>query len=69
MMPARATANPKDYHAYVLRLWRESDSGPWRISLQETGEGKRRGFADLASLMTHLEQLLEEEQINESLKR
>jgi hypothetical protein len=47
------------YRAYLLRLWRaDGDDGRpvWRASLEDARTGERRGFADLARLLTFLEE-------------
>ncbi len=46
-----------DYHAYLLRLWRE-EGGDWRVSLQSTRTGERYGFADLQTAVHFVEQQL-----------
>ena len=46
-----------DYHAGLLRLWREGAEGAWRASLQPIGDGQRIGFADLEQLFAYLQQL------------
>jgi hypothetical protein len=43
-----------DYHASLLRLWREGPEGAWRASLQDAESGERIGFADLERLFAHL---------------
>ena len=43
-----------NYHAYLLRLWRESPSSSWRAWVQDVGTGERRGFASLAALLRFL---------------
>jgi len=43
------------YHSFLLRLWRESEQGPWRASLERVATGERYGFPDLASLMAFLQ--------------
>lgn len=48
------------YHSYLLRFWVErlhesEELIKWRFSLEETREGKRYGFTDLAELITYLE--------------
>jgi hypothetical protein len=49
---------PRDYFAYLLRLWREKGgaAGRWRASLQDPHSGERRGFANLEELCSHLRQ-------------
>jgi hypothetical protein len=48
---------PADYHAGLLRLWRNGPHGPWRVSLQDVESGERLGFADLEQLFAYLRQL------------
>ena len=43
-----------NYHAFLLRLWRESSSGPWRVMLQDVATGERRGFAGLVAAVRFL---------------
>jgi hypothetical protein len=47
----------REYHAYLLRLWRVNASGAllWRASLEDPHTGERKGFADLASLFAFLD--------------
>ena len=49
-----------DYHAGLLRLWREGASGAWRASLQDAESGERFGFADLERLFAYLRRLTED---------
>ena len=49
----KGAEKPRDYAAYLLRLWREKKSGksnPWRASLQDPHSGVRIGFANLEEL-------------------
>jgi hypothetical protein len=46
-----------DYHAGLLRLWREGAGGAWRASLQDVESGERFGFADLEQLFAYLRRL------------
>jgi hypothetical protein len=48
-----------EYHAFLLRLWRDETDQSWRCSLQ-TGQGERQGFPDLESLFLHLMRLTED---------
>jgi len=48
---------PADYHAGLLRLWREGAGGAWRASLQDAESGQRLGFADLERLFAYLRRL------------
>jgi len=45
----------REYRAYLLRLWRESQEGRWRATLESPGSGERAGFATLADLVAYLE--------------
>ncbi len=47
-----------DYHAGLLRLWREGAGGAWRVSLQPIGSAQRLGFADLEQLFAYLRHLI-----------
>jgi hypothetical protein len=51
---------PPDYHAGLLRLWREGAGEAWRASLQLAEKGERIGFADLAHLFAYLRRLTED---------
>jgi hypothetical protein len=44
-----------DYHAWLLRLWRETPYTPWRIALENVSTGERKGFADLQALVVYLQ--------------
>ena len=47
---------PEDYQAYLLRLWREDETSPWRASLQEARAGQLLNFASVAQLIAYIEQ-------------
>jgi hypothetical protein len=47
-------ASNANYHAYLLRLWREGSSGPWRVMLQDAATGQRHGFAGLTAFWLFL---------------
>jgi hypothetical protein len=49
-----------DYHASLLRLWRDHHGGAWRASLQDAESGERLGFADLERLFAYLLRLTNE---------
>jgi hypothetical protein len=44
-----------EYHAWLLRLWRETPEAHWRIALETVPAGERHGFADLESLLAYLQ--------------
>jgi len=49
-------STPKDYHSYLLRLWRVRNDGEnWRASLENVQTGELHGFKDLATLEHFLE--------------
>lgn len=48
-----------DYHAYLLRIWREEGEG-WRVSLQSARTGERHGFANLQKAVQFLTQDLKQ---------
>jgi hypothetical protein len=52
-MAKKRTSN---YLAFLIRLWRENESAPWRFTAQRTGSSERRSFADLRKLVTFLEE-------------
>lgn len=52
--------SPADYHAGLLRLWREGAGGPWRASLQDAESGERLGFANLERLFAYLRRLTDD---------
>jgi hypothetical protein len=63
--PEYRTPDPADapggrtapYSAYLLRLWREGEQGPWHASLQAAGSTRRVGFPDVEHLMAYLMRL------------
>jgi len=54
---------PKDYFAFLLRLWPEGagtdGAARWRAVLENAHTGERLGFASLEQLFAHLMQLAE----------
>ena len=43
------------YMSYLFRLWRDSKSVPWRVSLESIATGERRLFASIEALFAFLE--------------
>lgn len=43
------------YLAYLLRLWRDDETAPWRATVEDASTGKRFGFANLKALFVFLE--------------
>jgi hypothetical protein len=57
---AEQAAGPRrNYHAYLMRLWRESEQAPWRASLTPVGGGEGRHFADPQAAWAYLQAQLE----------
>jgi hypothetical protein len=56
-----AVKERSDYVSYLLRLWREGDSGQeaWRASLESTRTGERRAFASLNELFDFLRERID----------
>ena len=49
------TARSKgDYHAWMLRIWREHDTSPWRLQLKEVHGREVFLFKDLPALIEYL---------------
>ena len=51
------------YRAQILRMWLETSAHhppAWRFSLEAIGTESRSGFADLAALVEHLQDLMEQ---------
>jgi hypothetical protein len=44
-----------NYRAYLVRLWQDSQPGPWRASAQSVQTGEQVLFASLAELFIFLE--------------
>ena len=51
----RANERHADYHAYLLRVWREGTHTPWRASLQSTATERVYQFATLEALFAFLD--------------
>lgn len=47
--------HPFSYAAYLVRLWQDSDGGPWRASAQSAHTGDIQLFAGLDELFVFLE--------------
>lgn len=61
-MKSSLNSNPNDaYHAYLLKIWLETDDemskSAWRFSLEDVHSGARRGFTNLDSLWVYLQNL------------
>ena len=56
----------QDYMSYLLRLWRDSKSVPWRVSLESIATGERQLFASMEALFTFLKAQTGEEDKREA---
>jgi hypothetical protein len=55
----RMPATPDDnYHAYLLRFWRDDAQSPWRIVLIDSHTGEQQGFPSCADLYAFLDEQL-----------
>jgi hypothetical protein len=52
-----APGSQPDYHAYLLRLWREGAQKPWRAELVSPHTGAKQHFATYVQLLVFLETL------------
>ena len=62
-MEAAIETTTKDYHSYLLRLWRVRDDGyHWRSSLEDVQTGELCGFENVKALVKYLEALTPQDQ-------
>jgi hypothetical protein len=54
-MTRELDGTPPVYHSYLLRLWRESEQGARRASLENVMTSERHSFPNLASLYAFLQ--------------
>jgi hypothetical protein len=47
---------PAEYHSYLLRIWRSTAQGDWRILLESVADGERHTCTDLEHLFALLRQ-------------
>ncbi len=47
--------DPTTYAAYLVRLWRDENNGPWRLSVYDPHNGERQNFASLRQFVHFLE--------------
>jgi hypothetical protein len=43
-----------NYHAFLVRLWRDSSRSAWRASLQDAVTGQRKAFSGIEGLIGFL---------------
>ncbi len=53
-------AQHRNYHSYLLRIWRETTEAEWRASVQDIASGEFKYFANLVELYHFLEQTPED---------
>ncbi len=47
-----------DYHAFLLRLWRDGENAAWRASLEDPYSGERHNFGSLQQLWSFFQERL-----------
>jgi len=47
--------DPTTYAAFLIRLWRDENEGPWRVSVYDPHNGERWNFASLRQFFHFLE--------------
>ena len=55
-IPSRLDLQPDDYRIYVLRLWRDNSTAPWRAIIDSPITSEHHAFVDLKSLFHFLEE-------------
>ena len=50
-----------DYHAYLIRLWRDDQHEPWRAELVSPHTGEARCFATAEQLFSYMQRKIETE--------
>ena len=53
-------ASLRQYHSYLLRIWREDPQSPWRIQLEDPNSRELFGFQTMQKLMQFLEEKMPE---------
>jgi hypothetical protein len=48
-----------DYHAYLIRLWRDDQHEPWRAELVSPHTGEERRFATPEQLFSYVQEQME----------
>jgi hypothetical protein len=49
-----AAKQESNYLAFLVRLRRDNESAPWRVTIEDPHSGEKRGFAGLAEFMAYL---------------
>ncbi|MEM7335488.1 MAG: hypothetical protein AAF490_25640 [Chloroflexota bacterium] len=50
--------NKEDYHAYMLRVWRDSEGQAWRATVENPHSGEMTHFATMFELYLFLNGLI-----------
>lgn len=53
-MQRDAPATHDNYHAFLVRLWRDGSQSAWRASLQDAVTGQRQAFSGIEGLIGFL---------------
>ncbi|MBK6327851.1 MAG: hypothetical protein IPF56_18225 [Chloroflexi bacterium] len=56
----KPTSESNHYLAYLLRFWREDETSPWRVTVENPHTGERRSF----SAPDHLWSFLQDQLVN-----
>ena len=54
MIDNRQRAQPGEYRAYLVRLWREAPDDPWRAMAKDAHTGEEHHFASVEQLFVFL---------------
>ena len=55
-------AEKTDYCSYLLRLWRDGATAPWRVSLEAPGHAATQTFPNMEALFAFLRTQTSEDQ-------
>ncbi|MBE2202173.1 MAG: hypothetical protein IAE79_26420 [Anaerolinea sp.] len=50
---------PTHYQAYLVRLWRENETAPWRVMVTDVPTGAQRHFASLDACFVFIQRDLD----------
>jgi len=53
------TTEPTNYHAFLLRLWRENGRSPWHASVENPHNGEKKIFANLEQFWLYVQMEIE----------
>lgn len=59
--PGASHSRPPDYRAYLVRLWRDSERGPWRATLTHVLTAEVHKFGDPHMVWAYIQRQLEDE--------